>query len=125
MEEQHNEFKENGPFDAEKLESENGTVKTSRENTGNQDFFNREEFAPNATTGSGLSEAERNFQDGTNNDLRNDHHDDGSEQLVDRYNINDKAHSDSSLDDFVNTTSNFHHADEPGPDDSPERDSTY
>lgn len=34
----------------------------------------------------------------------------GSEILVQRYNINDKAHSDSSFEDFIPTTSSFHHA---------------
>ena len=34
----------------------------------------------------------------------------GSEVLVQRYNINDKAHSDSSFEDFIPTTSSFHHA---------------
>ncbi|RZJ31781.1 MAG: hypothetical protein EOO48_01005 [Flavobacterium sp.] len=38
--------------------------------------------------------------------------DNGSEELVNKYNVNDQAHSDSSLNDFVNTTSNFHHEDE-------------
>jgi len=35
----------------------------------------------------------------------------GSKELVQKYNINDKAHSDSSKKDFVKTTSNFKHAD--------------
>ena len=64
-------------------------------------------FESNSTTGSGLSQAERNVQDGTNSDVNN-----GSEELVEKYNINDKAYSDSSKKDFVETTSNFHHADE-------------
>jgi len=64
-------------------------------------------FESNSTTGSGLSQAERNVQDGTNSDVSN-----GSEELVEKYNINDKAYSDSSKKDFVETTSNFHHADE-------------
>ena len=66
-----------------------------------------ETFESNSTTGSGLSQAERNVQDGTNSDIDN-----GSEALVEKYNINDKAYSDSSKKDFVETTSNFHHADE-------------
>jgi hypothetical protein len=45
----------------------------------------------------------------------------GSGKLIDRYNINDKAHEESSVDDFVETTSAFRHADgkipEPSPDD--------
>ena len=36
----------------------------------------------------------------------------GSEILVQRYNINDKAHSDSSFEDFIPTTSSFHHAED-------------
>ncbi len=34
----------------------------------------------------------------------------GSEILSEKYNINDKAHHDSSAEDFVKTVSNFHHA---------------
>lgn len=34
----------------------------------------------------------------------------GSQELVDKYNINDQAHEMSSSDDFVKTTSNFNHA---------------
>ncbi len=71
-------------------------------------------FESNSTTGSGFSQAERNVQDGTNSDVNN-----GSETLVEKYNINDKAYSDSSKKDFVETTSNFHHADE-GEDESQE-----
>jgi len=36
----------------------------------------------------------------------------GSKALIEKYNINDQAHSDSSKDDFVETTSKFRHADE-------------
>lgn len=36
----------------------------------------------------------------------------GSEELIDKYNINDQAHSDSSKDEFIDTVSNFHHSDE-------------
>ena len=36
----------------------------------------------------------------------------GSEFLINKYNINDQAHSNSSLDDFVPTISAFHHASE-------------
>jgi len=36
----------------------------------------------------------------------------GSEELIEKYNINDQAHSDSSAADFVRTVSEFHHADE-------------
>jgi len=38
----------------------------------------------------------------------------GSKELVEKYNINDKAHSDSSKDDFVKTVSNFKHNSEDG-----------
>ena len=44
------------------------------------------------------------------NNLQQD--DNGSQKLVDEYNINDKAHSDSSEEDFIKTTSNFKHATE-------------
>lgn len=40
------------------------------------------------------------------------HDDNGSRKLVDEYNINDKAHSDSSEEDFIKTISNFKHANE-------------
>lgn len=36
----------------------------------------------------------------------------GSKELIDKYNINDQAYSDSSKDDFVKTVSNFKHANE-------------
>ena len=36
----------------------------------------------------------------------------GSKALIEKYNINDQAHSDSSAKDFIKTTSEFHHADE-------------
>lgn len=63
----------------------------------------------NKTTGSGYSEGERRFQDGTNQPPEVAH--EGAGALVEKYNINDKANSDSSIDDFVETTSKFHHAD--------------
>ena len=44
------------------------------------------------------------------NNLERD--DNGSRKLVDEYNINDKAHSDSSEEDFIKTISNFKHANE-------------
>lgn len=40
------------------------------------------------------------------------HDDNGSRKLVDEYNTNDKAHSDSSEEDFIKTISNFKHANE-------------
>ena len=33
----------------------------------------------------------------------------GSIELIEKYNVNDQAHSDSSKDDFVKTVSNFNH----------------
>jgi len=36
----------------------------------------------------------------------------GNEELAEKYNINDQAHLNSSKDDFVETVSNFHHAEE-------------
>lgn len=38
--------------------------------------------------------------------------DKGSQDLIEKYNINDQAHSNSSKKDFIDTVSNFHHADE-------------
>lgn len=38
--------------------------------------------------------------------------DNGSQELVDKYNINDKAYSDSSKKDFVETVSKFRHAEQ-------------
>ncbi|HEY0091321.1 MAG TPA: hypothetical protein VGB43_02450 [Flavobacterium sp.] len=78
------------------------------------------ELQDNETTGSGLSQAERRNQDGTNSSII-DHS--GAGDLVDSFNINDKAHSDSSIDDFIPTKSNYHHAEKP--DDGPENDSIH
>lgn len=36
----------------------------------------------------------------------------GSQELVDKYNINDQAYSDSSKDDFVETVSKFRHSED-------------
>lgn len=36
----------------------------------------------------------------------------GSKNLIESYNINDKAHADSSKKDFIKTVSNFNHANE-------------
>lgn len=36
----------------------------------------------------------------------------GSKELIEKYNVNDQAHSNSSKEDFIKTTSNFHHKDE-------------
>ena len=70
-----------------------------------------EGIAEDETTGSGLSEAERTSKDATNTDYPNDLQHQGSRDLIDKYNINDQAHSDSSKDDFVKTISNYNHAD--------------
>lgn len=67
-------------------------------------------LAPDFTTGSGYSEAERQAEDAVNTDYPEEKHK-GSRELIDRYNINDQAHSDSSKDDFVKTISNSTHAD--------------
>jgi hypothetical protein len=80
-------------------------------------------FPTNSTTGSGFSEAERAVQDGTNvKGYPGESGNLGSDELVDSYNINDKAHSDSSVEDFIKTTSNYHHAED---DDSPENDGRH
>ncbi|AWI25727.1 hypothetical protein [Flavobacterium pallidum] len=70
-------------------------------------------YTPDSTTGSGISEAERNLHDNTlsRNPVDPQHADNGRIELVNKYNINDKAHSDSSAGDFVKTVSKFHHAD--------------
>lgn len=64
----------------------------------------------NLTTGSGYSEEERVANDATNTDFPDEKHK-GSRELIDKYNINDQAHSDSSKDDFIKTVSNATHAD--------------
>ncbi len=70
-----------------------------------------EGIAEDETTGSGYSEAERNTKDATNTDYPADPQHNGSRELIDKYNINDQAHSDSSKDDFVKTISNNNHVD--------------
>lgn len=101
--EKRKEYSEDDSFDESKTAAEYGNdpKNASSDNSGNRSF--------GKTTGSGYSEAERNAQDGTNAD-------NGSRYLVDKYNINDQAYSDSSLDDFVKTTSGFRHADDVNPD---------
>lgn len=80
----------------------------------NQKNLKDKSIPDNTTTGSGYDEAQREKLDGTNsqNPANPSKEDNGSQELVDKYNINDKAYSDSSKEDFVKTTSNFHHADE-------------
>lgn len=101
--EKRREYSEGDSLDENKTAAEYGNTpkRASTDNPGNQSF--------GKTTGSGYSEAERNVQDGTNSD-------NGSQFLVDKYNINDQAYSDSSLDDFVKTTSGFRHAEDVNPD---------
>ena len=70
-----------------------------------------EGIAEDETTGSGYSEADRAAKDATNTDYLDDPQHKGSRELIDKYNINDQAHSDSSKDDFVKTISNYNHAD--------------
>lgn len=36
----------------------------------------------------------------------------GSKELIQKYNVNDQAHANSSEDDFVKTVSNFKHSEE-------------
>ena len=106
MEKQREDYSENE--DRSKTASEYGNANAAPADPGNE-AFSKAGYDSNATTGSGLSEFERNIQDGTNE--QNPVHR-GSEELINRYNINDQAHSDSSLDDFVKTTSAFRHADD-------------
>ncbi len=112
-------------FDKGKTLAEYGnhSKKMDSDNSDNGSFQQEKAFASDSTTGSGFSEGERRLQDGTNSDLGEDIAGDSAEQLVDSYNINDKAHSDSSIDDFVKTTSNYHHAE--NPEDSPENDGIH
>jgi hypothetical protein len=84
---------------------------------GNASFEKRTGLGNATTTGSGYSQAERNEQDGTNNPSILDNR--GNQTLIDQYNINDKAHFDSSIDDFVPTKSNFNHAEGQSSQDQP------
>lgn len=76
----------------------------------NPHYTSVEGIAEDETTGSGYSEAERDTKDATNTDYPTDPQHKGSRELIDKYNINDQAHSDSSKDDFVKTISNNNHA---------------
>ena len=116
--EERKEYSENDSFDIDKTSAEYGNEPHNMKSdmTGNKSFEHSDkDFKSNDTTGSGFSEAERSTQDGTNSD-------NGSEDLVDKYNINDKAHFDSSKEDFVKTTSNFKHAAEDNSEDKAEDD---
>ena len=59
------------------------------------------------TTGIGYSQAERDGVDPRNPVIEHK----GSEELAKRYNIDEQARLDSSVDDFYKTTSNFRHSD--------------
>jgi hypothetical protein len=116
MEGPHKEYSENDSFSKEKTSAEYGNTphREQADYTGNETFSKAENqtFDSNSTTGSGLSEQERDSQDGSSSNTEDDdvpHR--GNGYLVDKYNVNDKAHNDSGIDDFINTTSNFHHAD--------------
>lgn len=116
MADQRKEYSEDDSFSTDKTSAEYGNTPHNQANdqTGNESFGEpgNKTFESNETTGSGLSELERDSQDGssTNTDSEDAPHR-GNEYLVDKYNINDKAHFDSSTDDFVKTTSNYNHAD--------------
>ena len=113
MEKPHKEYSEDDSLDTGKMAAEYGNEPHAMQsdNSGNTDFAKADGFRPDETAGSGYSEQERNHEDGSN-EFR-DSRDNGSKLLTDSYNIDDKAHSDSSIDDFVKTTSNFHHAEDP------------
>ncbi len=109
MENQKKEYSEDDSFDVDKTAAEYGNVphRMKSDMTGNTSFEETTEpVKNNETTGSGLSVAERDTQDGTNSDLVHD-----KKELVEKYNIDDNAHRDSSAEDFIPTVSNFHHAD--------------
>lgn len=59
-----------------------------------------------------MEKRKENNQENSDKDKANN----GSQFLVDKYSINDQAYSDSSLKDFVKTTSGFRHADDVNPD---------
>lgn len=73
-----------------------------------------EGIAEDETKGSGYTEADRASKEATDTNHPADPQHKGSRELIDKYNINDQAHSDSSKDDFVKTISNYHHADGSG-----------
>ncbi len=110
MENRPNDQTTDNNFDRSHRPSEVGKGLSSNESPqpGNRSFEHQ-----NLTTGSGYSEQERLVQDGINNPSVIDHR--GSEELAEKYNINEKAHFDSSKDDFVPTVSSFRHADEGNP----------
>jgi hypothetical protein len=101
--EERKEYSEDDSFDKNKTASEYGNEpsKMNSDNTGNESFGTTEKDDDNHSGGD---------TDNEDTDTRNEAN--GSRYLVDKYNINDQAHSDSSLDDFVKTTSGFRHADD-------------
>lgn len=113
MADQHKEQNDHDVSNREQTSHESGhrAEVAHHENTG--DRLGGIAYDPDSTTGSGISELERTVQDGTAS--REASHL-GSEELIEKYNINDQAHSDSSLEDFVKTTSAFKHADDAKPD---------
>jgi hypothetical protein len=102
--EERKEYSEDDSFDKNKTASEygNNPNKMNSDNSGNESFgaVDKEDDSQVASDNYG-----RDAKDAAN----------GSQYLVDKYNINDQAHSDSSLDDFVKTTSGFRHADDVAP----------
>jgi hypothetical protein len=70
-----------------------------------------EGIAAEETTAGGEEGVQGASSDPTGADYPDDSQHRGSRELIDRYNINDQAHSDSSKDDFVKTVSNATHAD--------------
>ena len=110
MEDRHKDQTTDNNFDRthEPTEMGKGLSSSERPEPGNRTFEHE-----TLTTGSGYSEQERAAQDGVNNPAVIDHR--GSIEMTRRYNINDKAHFDSSKDDFVPTVSSFRHADEGNP----------
>ena len=122
MENNRKEYSENNSEDQDKTAAEygNSPERMNSDNSGNKSFEQSPEGKPEeqydraSTTGSGYSEEEREVNDSTNsqNPANPDSEDNGSQELVEKYNINDKAYADSSKDDFVKTVSKFHHADE-------------
>ena len=86
--------------------TENSETTGNPSNPTSQDKFAN--LGSATTTGSGFSQAERELQDGSNSETDEVVHR-GSEELIEKYNINDQAHSDSSLEDFIPTVSNFKH----------------
>jgi len=90
-------------------------METPRKECSNDDSFDK-----NKTASEYGNSPERMNSDNSGNEsfenTKDEAHDDGRRALIDKYNINDQAHSDSSADDFIKTTSGFTHADDVNPD---------